>query len=323
MQLPTKLVLLSQTKLIGKASTFCRLHFDSRHPSHFASWSTGRKWNITCCASFLVLNGNFASALPSGSLTSISEDFGVSEVIAALTTTLFLLGYCVGPFIFAPLSEFYGRQWIFYVTFRSYLAFSFLCAFAPSFSGLLAGRFLAGTFASASLTNVPGALADIWDPTERGNAMAIFSLVVWTGPSLGPIVAGFLEMSKGWRWGFYVVIWLGAVGIVLMFTLPETHAPTILTRKAHMARQSNISTCKNVQSAAEANTPSLTGMYKKALTLPWILLFDTISFLCALYMFFVYTLQYMLFSIYPIVFQDIRGWNAGVGQLPLLGTVVQ
>lgn len=149
--------------------------------------------------------------------------------------------------------------------------------------------------------------------------MAIFSLVVWTGPSLGPIVAGFLEMSKGWRWGFYVVLWFGAVGIVLMFTLPETHAPTILTRKAHMARQSNISAYKNVQSAAEANTPSLTGMYKKALTLPWILLFDTISFLCALYMFFVYTLQYMLFSIYPIVFQDIRGWNAGVGQLPLLG----
>lgn len=36
----------------------------------------------------------------------------------------------------------------------------------------------------------------------------------------------------------------------------------------------------------------------------------------------VYTLLYMLFSIYPIVFQERRGWNAGVGELPLVGTVV-
>lgn len=29
----------------------------------------------------------------------------------------------------------------------------------------------------------------------------------------------------------------------------------------------------------------------------------------------------MLFSIYPIIFQEKRGWNAGVGELPLIGTV--
>jgi len=30
----------------------------------------------------------------------------------------------------------------------------------------------------------------------------------------------------------------------------------------------------------------------------------------------------MLFTIYPIVFQQKRGWNAGVGELPLIGTVI-
>ena len=30
----------------------------------------------------------------------------------------------------------------------------------------------------------------------------------------------------------------------------------------------------------------------------------------------------MLFSIYPIVFQRKRGWNAGVGELPLIGVVI-
>jgi len=30
----------------------------------------------------------------------------------------------------------------------------------------------------------------------------------------------------------------------------------------------------------------------------------------------------MLFSLYPIIFQQRRGWNSGVGELPLIGTVV-
>ena len=30
----------------------------------------------------------------------------------------------------------------------------------------------------------------------------------------------------------------------------------------------------------------------------------------------------MLFEIYPIVFQEKRGWNPGVGELPLLGFVM-
>lgn len=36
----------------------------------------------------------------------------------------------------------------------------------------------------------------------------------------------------------------------------------------------------------------------------------------------VYCLLYMLFAIYPYVFQKKRGWNAGIGELPLIGIVI-
>jgi hypothetical protein len=77
-----------------------------------------------------------------------------------------------------------------------------------------------------------------------------------------------------------------------------------------------------VKAPVEDNDRTLVGIYKVALTRPWIILFDPISLLCAIYLAFVYTLLYMLFTIYPIVFQEKRGWNSGVGELPLLGTVV-
>lgn len=151
------------------------------------NWSKGRRVFITIAAVMLVMNATFASSSPSGCFPSISKHFGVSSEAAGLTITLFLLGYCAGPLIFAPLSEMYGRRWVFYITFTMYNLFNFLCAWAPNFGSLLVGRFLTGTLVSAPLSNAPGVLADLWGPMERGNAMAGFGAMVWIGPALGPV----------------------------------------------------------------------------------------------------------------------------------------
>ncbi|KAM5349208.1 hypothetical protein ACJ41O_009031 [Fusarium nematophilum] len=286
------------------------------------NWSTPRRWSVTTCVVLLVVNATFASSSPSGCFESIAEEFSVSTVAVGLTITLFLLGYCAGPLVFAPLSELYGRRWIFYITFSIYMAFNFLCAFAPNFGSLLVGRFLSGTFVSAPLSNAPGVLADLWGPIERGNAVAVFSAVIYVGPALGPVTSGFLVLSKDWRWCFYVILWLGGCTWLLMLAIPETHGPTILRHKAERVRRARILGYEYVKAPAEDEDWSFKAIYKTALTRPFIILFDPISFLCAVYLSVVYTLLYMLFTIYPIVFQEKRGWNSGVGQLPLIGSVV-
>ncbi|KAL7793007.1 major facilitator superfamily domain-containing protein [Trichoderma ceciliae] len=286
------------------------------------NWSMARRFWITAATVLLVMNATFASSSPSGCFPSIAESFDVSTEAAGLTITLFLLGYCAGPLVFAPLSELYGRRWIFYTTFSAYLAFNFLCAFAPNFGSLLVGRFLSGTFVSAPLSNGPGVLADLWNPVQRANAMGGFAAMLWIGPSLGPIIAGFLQLKKDWRWSFYVLLMLGGASALFMLTIPETHGPTVLRHKARRIRKAKIPGYEDVKAQIEDNSQSLAGVYKIALTRPWIILFDPISLLIAIYLSVVYTLLYMLFTIYPIVFQEMRGWNAGVGELPLLGTVL-
>lgn len=113
------------------------------------------------------------------------------------------------------------------------------------------------------------------------------------------LVAGFIQLKKSWEWSFYVLIWLGAGTGLLMFTIPETHAPTILRQKAKRIRDAKIPGFENVKAPIEASGQTLVQIYKVTLTRPWIILFDTISFLVAIYMAVVYTLLYMLFSIYP------------------------
>ncbi|RDW58902.1 hypothetical protein BP6252_13378 [Coleophoma cylindrospora] len=285
------------------------------------NWSVPRRWYITVVSVLLVVNATFASSSPSGSLTGIAKQFHVSIEAAGLVITLFLLGYCFGPLFWAPLSEFYGRRWIFYISFSLYVIFNFLCAFAPNFGSLLVGRFLTGTCASSPLSNAPGVLADIWPAIERGNAMALFACMTFAGPALGPVVSGFLELKEDWRWNFYVLLWMGGFTEILMFTIPETLPSQVLTIKARRIRRLKIPGYENVKAPVEDSDQSLGGIFKIALTRPWVILFDPISLLVAIYLSIVYALLYMLFTIYPVVFQQKRGWNSGVGELPLIGTI--
>ena len=110
--------------------------------------------------------------------------------------------------------------------------------------------------------------------------------------------------------------------MILLFTIPETLPSMVLHNKAKRLRRAKVPGYENAIAPIDATDRSLVGIFKVALTRPWIILFDPISLLCAIYISVVYCLLYMLFSIYPIIFQEKRGWNAGVGELPLIGTVL-
>ncbi|KAF5624305.1 major facilitator superfamily transporter [Fusarium sp. NRRL 25303] len=282
------------------------------------NWSPARKRYITAITMLLLAKGSIASSITAGNTQSITQEFGISNVAAQLTTSLFLLGFCTGPLLLGPLSEFYGRQWLLYFTFFLYFCFTFLTAWPTNLGGLLVGRFLAGCFAAGPFAIVPGVLVDLWDKCECGNAMGILICVCWIGPALGTVISGCFELKKDWRRSMYACLWLGSFTMMPMLTIPETHGPTVLARKVKVARHKG----HDVQAAGEASRPNLLQLYKTALTRPWVLLFDTISLLCCLYSCLIAALQYMLFSIYPIVFQDLRGWNPAVSQLPILGQAV-
>lgn len=152
--------------------------------------------------------------------------------------------------------------------------------------------------------------------------MAAFSMMTFVGPAVGPVIGGFCELKLNWRWDFYVLLWLGGITWVLMFAIPETLPPMVLMTKARRIRALKIPGYENVQAPVETTDRKLASMFRVALTRPWKILIDPISLLVAIYLSVVYALLYMLFTIYPIVFQQKRGWNAGVGELPLLGVVI-
>jgi MFS transporter, DHA1 family, multidrug resistance protein len=131
-----------------------------------------------------------ASAAPTSALSFIARDLHVSAETANLVTTMFLLGYVVGPPLWGPGSELLGRKYISLFAFGLYAIFNVGQARAQNIGTLLVTRFFAGVFGCAPLTNVGGIVADIWDPVGGGHALGIFCSSVFIGPVMGPIIGG-------------------------------------------------------------------------------------------------------------------------------------
>ena len=63
--------------------------------------------------------------------------------------------------------------------------------------------------------------------------------------------------------------------------------------------------------------------FATAIARPWVLLFrEPVVPLLSVYMAIIYGTLYMLFAAFPIVYQEGRGWNEGIGGLSFLGVVV-
>lgn len=112
-----------------------------------------------------------------------------------------------GPVIWAPLSELYGRKWTVFGPCLLAAIFSFGTATSKDIQTVLITRFFTGFFGSAPVSTTGGVLGDIWSPAERGYAVMGYSMAVFLGPALGPIIGGgIVQGGLGWKWTEYVCL---------------------------------------------------------------------------------------------------------------------
>ncbi|KIN08855.1 hypothetical protein OIDMADRAFT_141116 [Oidiodendron maius Zn] len=293
---------------------------DPRNPMNFPN---AKKWMITSIGTLSVFAVTLTSSAYSGSAEEILAKFQVSSEVFALGLTLFVLGFAVGPALWAPLSELYGRQILFVATHAVLVAFVAASAGCNSMASFLVFRFLSGTFGASPMTNSGGLVADLFPQAERGLGMAIFATAPFMGPVLGPMLGGFIAINVGWRWVQGVCsIFIGIVWIMGSVLIPETYGPVVLQQ---IAKQSSRKTGKVYISVLELNNrgANLSEGFSKTLKRPWILLFqEPIVLIASTYMAILYGTIYMFMGAFPIVYQQDRGWNEGIGGLAFLGLAI-
>lgn len=263
---------------------------------------------------------SFNSAIFAAGETQAREEFEVSRVVAALGTSLFVLGFATGPLIWAPGSELMGRRWPLCIGILGSSIFTIGSATSKDIQTLIICRFFAGMFGASPLCVVPAVLSDIYDNTYRGMAIQFYALTVFGGPFLAPIAGDFIVASYlGWRWTLYLPAILGfANSLFLLYFLRETFAPFVLMQKAVQIRQSpDLWMAYAEQERVEL---SFKAVAQKYFTRPLrMLVTEPIVLLVSLYMSFIYGLVYALLKAYPYVFSHVYGMQLGFRALPFLG----
>lgn len=287
------------------------------------NWSRRKKYTVTVFYSTMTFCLTFASSVFSTATMVTAKLFGVSNEVMTLGTSLFVLGFAVGPIIWGPLSELYGRKPPLFFGFFCFAIFQIPVAVAQNVETIMLCRFLGGFFGSAPLAIVGGALADFWGPVDRGFALGLFSGATFIGPVAGPVGGGFITMSYlGWRWTAWITLIISACfGTAAFFVCSESYAPVLLQRRATKKRFETRNWA--IHAPADENPVDMMSIIDKYLYRPFKMLFmEPILILVTFYMAFIYGILYLFFEAYPIAFQESRGWNLGVGALPFISILI-
>jgi multidrug resistance protein len=128
-----------------------------------------------------------------------------NNTLATFAMTIYVLGFCVGPLIFAPLSESYGRAVVYKGCLAMFLVLTVACGLASSLEMLICFRFMAGCFGAAPVAIGGAMVYDLFRVGERGHAMAIYTAGPTLGNLLGPPIGGLVIQHKSWRWVFWSI----------------------------------------------------------------------------------------------------------------------
>lgn len=298
------------------------VEFCPNDPRNAMNFPPVKKWFIIFVVTLSVFAATLTSSAYSGSANEILMQFHSTTEVFALGISLYVLGFAIGPALWAPLSELYGRKILFVTTHTCMVAIVAASAGANSMATLLVFMFLTGMFSASPLTNSGGVIADMFPAFQRGLAMIFFCTAPFMGPVLGPLIGGFISMNVGWRWVQGVrSIFIGVVWIIGSVFVPETYGPVILRKiAAKLERETGNTYTAAFQQRHSTLTPS--EIFRKALMRPWIFLFrEPIVLIAAIYLAILYGTVYMFMLALSIVYQRGRGWNEGLGGLAFLGLV--
>ena len=149
------------------------------------SFTKARKWTIALCQAISFFAVTFGSSVYASGIPQIILGFHVSEEVAILGLALYVLGFAIGPILWAPMSEVYGRRLTFMVSYSIYIAFTVAAPATNSITALLLLRFFASAFGSSAQINPGGMIADMFCKEERGLAMGVFAASPFLGPAIG------------------------------------------------------------------------------------------------------------------------------------------
>jgi MFS transporter, DHA1 family, multidrug resistance protein len=156
---------------------------------------------------------SFATDMGLPVLAEMSDSLGIPAGRAALSLSVFMAGFALGPLAFGPVSDHVGRRRVLLTGVAMFTVFGGFAAFTRSFVGLLLWRFLMGTGAGGCSVLVVATVRDLFTGVEARVKQSYVNLAAGIAPIIAPTLGVAVATLGGWRaiYGF-----LAAGGAVLL-----------------------------------------------------------------------------------------------------------
>ncbi|KAJ7511591.1 MFS general substrate transporter [Mycena galericulata] len=195
----------------------------SDDPEDPLNWSRPQKYIIVCIVSLVAFFGTFALATSNPAYAQIGLALDVTAIQASYIGTISIASAGIGSFIWAPISNVYGRRPVLIFSQAIAIAAGFGSAYAKSYGTIIVGRFFTGLGVASGNVVSFAVISDIFCLHERGKMLGIVTVALINGPHLASLPGGFIAQDVGWRWTLLLPSILTSVCWVLIVVgLPET-----------------------------------------------------------------------------------------------------
>lgn len=178
---------------------------------------------------YIIMLGLMSALPPFGidvglpALPNLQTDLGVSMAQATQTLTLFLVGFALGPVVFGPLSDRYGRKPILLLGVALFSLAALGCALAPSIELLLILRVVQGIGAGAAAALPAAIVRDVFHGDMALNRQSYVAVVNAVTPLVAPLIGAAIIAFGTWRSIYEALAVVGAMLFMsVLFGYKET-----------------------------------------------------------------------------------------------------
>ncbi len=134
-------------------------------------------------------------------------------------------GYIIANAIVLPISSWlsaqFGRKLYYTTCIILFTAASVACGLSTSLGMLVFFRIIQGLAGGALLPTSQALIFESFPKEKAGIASAIYGMSVMVGPTVGPVLGGYLTDHFGWRMIFNINLPIGIIVAILSFLLVE------------------------------------------------------------------------------------------------------
>jgi DHA2 family multidrug resistance protein len=159
------------------------------------------------------------SSIANVAIPTISGNLGVSVDEGTWVITVFAAANAIAIPLTGWLTQRLGQVRLFVGSILLFVVASWLCGIAPTLPILLLARVLQGAVAGPLIPMSQALLLSSWPKAKSSLALSLFSMIVVTGPIVGPALGGWVTDSYSWSWIFYINIPVGLFAAAMVWIL--------------------------------------------------------------------------------------------------------